>query len=104
MNIHLSDKVKFGAVSFAVAFAAVMAVFLWKPHIVRSRNRYLRAFFVFAIAFIPGVLAASICAKTITTVFEKAFSSEPVKITMEVSGENEEKEEEKEDDERGEAV
>lgn len=91
MHIHLSGKVKFAIVTFMIAFIVVMSLFIWKPHIVKSKNRYLRAFFVFAIAFIPGVLAASVCAKTITTVWDKFFTSEVEEIVMEEE-ETEEKE------------
>lgn len=93
MHIHLSGKVKFAIVTFIIAFIVVMSLFIWKPHIVKSKNRYLRAFFVFAIAFIPGVMAASICAATITTVWNKYFPSETEEIVME-----EEETEEEEND------
>ncbi|MBQ9893784.1 MAG: hypothetical protein IJM38_00155 [Ruminococcus sp.] len=93
MHIHLSDKVKFVIVTFVIAFIVVMSLFIWKPHIVKSKNKYLRTFFVFAIAFIPGVLAASVCAKTITTVWDKFFTSEVEEIVIEE--ETEEKENDK---------
>lgn len=93
MHFHLSDKVKFVIVTFVIAFIVVMSLFIWKPHIVKSKNKYLRTFFVFAIAFIPGVLAASVCAKTITTVWDKFFTSEVEEIVIEE--ETEEKENDK---------
>ena len=93
MHIHLSDKVKFVIVTFVIAFIVVMSLFIWKPHIVKSKNKYLRTFFVFAIAFIPGVLAESVCAKTITTVWDKFFTSEVEEIVIEE--ETEEKENDK---------
>jgi hypothetical protein len=83
MRIHLNDKVKFIIISFVIAFIAVMSLFIWKPDIVRSKNKYVRAFFAFAIVFIPGVMGASICAVTITTVWNKLFASRTEKIIME---------------------
>ena len=38
---------------------------------------------MFAIAFVPGVLAASICAKTIVTVYE-SFIAPPSEIVEEI--------------------
>ena len=99
MHIHFDSKLRFALLSFAAAFAAVMFLFIKKPHIVRSRNKYIRTFFVFAIAFIPGVLAASIRAKTITTVFD-GTSSEGSVVAEAQEREVEEEEKEEEDEYR----
>ncbi len=100
MHIHFNHKLRFALLSFVIAFAAVMFLFVYKPHIVRSKNKYIRTFFIFAIAFVPGVLAASICAKTVTTVFERFFNSDPPAITMEDMEEAEEEEKEEEDEQK----
>ena len=96
MHFHFNNRLRFVLLSFVIAFAAVMFLFIRKPHIIRSKNRYIRTFFIFAIAFVPGVLAASICAKTVTTVFERFFNSDPLAITMEDMEEAEEEEKEEE--------
>ena len=91
MHFHISEKVWYALACFAAAFVLVMTLFIKRPDIVKSKNRYVRAVMVFALAFVPGVLAASICAKTLVMVYEN-FIADPTGIVEEV----EEKEEEKE--------
>ena len=62
MKHETVKKLLIAAVGFAVAFVLVMALFFKKPHILRTRNRIIRAVMVFSVAFVPGVMAASICA------------------------------------------
>ena len=92
MHFHISEKVWYTLACFAVAFIGVMTLFLKRPDIVKSKNKYIRAVMVFALAFVPGVLAASLCAKTIVTVYER-FIAEPPQIVEEA--------EEDDDDEIG---
>lgn len=96
MDIEINGRLVRLAVCFAAAFAAVMFLFIRKPHIVKSRNRYIRAAMAFALAFVPGVLAASLCAKTITTLYDSIAGNEPG-ITSEAE-EREETEEERENE------
>lgn len=91
MHFHISEKVWYTLACFAVAFIGVMTLFLKRPDIVKSKNKYIRAVMVFALAFVPGVLAASICAKTIVTVYDN-FISEPTQIVEEAEEEEEETE------------
>lgn len=91
MNIHISKKFVTTLIMFAAAFILVMLLFIKKPHIVKSKNKYIRAIMVFSLAFVPGVLAASVCAKTIVTLYERVFAS-PAQIVCEA----EEKEENEE--------
>jgi hypothetical protein len=83
MHFHISDKVWYALGCFAAAFIVVMTLFIKRPDIVKSKNKYVRAVMVFAIAFVPGVLAASICAKTIVTVYE-SFIIPPSEIVEEI--------------------
>ena len=91
MHFHISEKVWYTLACFAVAFIGVMTLFLKRPDIVKSKNKYIRAVMVFALAFIPGVLAASICAKTIVTVYDNLIS-EPPQIVEEAEEQEEETE------------
>ena len=90
MKIHMSNKLLVTLISFAIAFILVMFLFIKKPHIVKSKNKYIRAVMVFAIAFVPGVMAASICAKTITTVWDRFFDTNNVEVICEDDDEDEE--------------
>ena len=83
MHFHISEKVWYALACFAVAFVLVMTLFIKRPDIVKSKNRYVRAVMVFALAFVPGVLAASICAKTLVMVYEN-FIADPTGIVEEV--------------------
>ena len=89
MHFHISDKVWYTLACFAAAFIGIMTLFLKRPDIVKSRNKLVRGAMVFAMAFIPGVLAASICAKTIVTVDENIVS-EPTRIVEEAEEEDDE--------------
>lgn len=73
MPFHLSAKVRFMLISFVIAFIIVMGLFIVRPDIVHSKNKYVRGFFAFALVFIPGVFAASVCAATITVAYKKLF-------------------------------
>lgn len=96
MNIrfHLSSKVKFLIISFIIAFVVLMLLFIWKPDVMRSKKRWIRAVFVFSIAFVPGVMAAMICAKTITVVWDKVFARNSTEIVSDIE-ENDEEEKKK---------
>ncbi|MBQ8960470.1 MAG: hypothetical protein IJ071_04540 [Ruminococcus sp.] len=71
MKHETARKLIVTAVGFAAAFVLVMALFFKKPHILRTRNRLLRAFMVFSVAFVPGVMAASVCAAGLIRLSEK---------------------------------
>ncbi|HBB72688.1 MAG TPA: hypothetical protein DCZ71_08825 [Ruminococcus sp.] len=73
-----------------------MFLFIKKPHIVKSRNKTVRAVMVFALAFVPGVLAASVCAGTITAAYNRFFNSDDV-----ISAEELEEPAEEDEDEEG---
>ena len=88
MHFHISEKVWYTLACFAVAFVGVMTLFIKRPDIVKSKNKLVRGTMVFALAFIPGVLAASICAKTIVTVYDNLIS-EPAHIVEEAEEEEE---------------
>ena len=98
MHFHISEKVIFMLVSFAAAFVLVMILFLKFPDIVKSKNKIIRAVMVFAIAFVPGVMAASICARTIVAVYEK-FTEEPPQM-ISITEDFEEAEEDDEEDDK----
>ena len=89
MHFHISEKVWYTLACFTAAFVLVMTLFIKRPDIVKSKNKIVRAVMVFALAFVPGVLAASICAKTIVTVYEKV-SAEPSQIVEEAYEEEDE--------------
>ena len=93
MHFHISEKVWYTLACFSVAFIGVMALFIKRPDIVKSKNKFVRGAMVFALAFVPGVLAASICAKTIVTIYDN-FIPEPTQIVeedMEEESDNKEK-------------
>lgn len=92
MHFHISEKVWYTLACFAAAFVIIMALFLKRPDIVKSKNKYVRVIMVFALAFVPGVLAASICARTIVTVYDN-FISDPSGIVEEAEEEDDEIEE-----------
>ena len=73
MSFLWSRKVRFMLISFAIAFVVVMGLFIIRPDIVKSKNKFVRGFFAFALVFIPGVFAASVCAATITLTYKKLF-------------------------------
>ena len=91
MHFHISEKVWYALACFAAAFVLVMTLFIKRPDIVKSKNKIVRAVMVFALAFVPGVLAASICAKTIVMVYEN-FIAEPTGIVEEVEEKDEDEE------------
>ncbi len=95
MHFHISEKVRFMLISFAVAFVLVMILFIKFPNIVKSKNKIIRAVMVFAIAFVPGVMAASICAKTIVTVYDSFLADAPQSV-VETEEESEEIDDEEE--------
>lgn len=97
--IHISPKLKITAACFAASFLLVMYLFIRKPHIVKSRNRAVRAVMAFALAFVPGVLAASICAGTITAAYDRFFRPDDQITTEELEETEEDEEEEEKNDE-----
>ncbi|MBO4877353.1 MAG: hypothetical protein J5501_05030 [Ruminococcus sp.] len=95
--IHISQKLKITAACFAVSFLLVMYLFIKKPHIVKSKNRAVRAVMAFALAFIPGVLAASVFATTLTAAYDRFFRPDEQTISDEFEDEEEEEDEDEEE-------
>lgn len=97
--IHISPKLKITAACFAVSFLLVMYLFIKKPHIVKSKNRKVRAVMAFALAFVPGVLAASVFATTLTAAYDRFFRPDDQITTEELEETEEDEEEEEKNDE-----
>ena len=93
MYFHVSNKFIVTAVMFVIAFIVVTFIFVKKPHIAKSRNRAVRAAVIFCIAFVPGVLAATICAKTITEVCSRIWGEPQNEIVMSAEDDDDEEEE-----------
>ncbi len=93
MHIHLSRKLIITLAMFVVSFILIMMLFIKRPDIVRSKNKKVRAVMVFAIAFVPGVMAASVCAALITGLWNNAVTAEETSIV--------EQEEEADEEESG---
>lgn len=55
-------KLLITAAGFIVAFVLMIVLFFKKPDILKTCGPAVRSILVFAIAFVPGVMAASICA------------------------------------------
>lgn len=55
-------KLLITAAGFVVAFVLMIILFIKKPDILRTSNHFVRSIMLFAVAFVPGVMAASICA------------------------------------------
>ena len=72
---------------FTLCVTCKMLKYMQESDIVKSKNKIVRAVMVFSLAFVPGVLAASICAKTLVTVYE-SFTSEPKEIVEEIDEED----------------
>lgn len=68
MHFNVSNKLILTAVMFVIAFIVVTFIFIKRPDIAKSKNRTVRAAVIFCIAFVPGVLAATVCAKTLTEI------------------------------------
>lgn len=91
MEFHVSNKLIVTAVMFAVAFVLVTFIFFRKPHIARSKNRLVRAAVIFCIAFVPGVLVATVCAKALTEICTHVFGDVAQTVAEEmVDDDNEE--------------
>jgi hypothetical protein len=92
MEFHVSNKLIVTAVMFAVAFVLVTFIFFRKPHIARSKNRLVRAAAIFCIAFVPGVLAATVCAKALTEICTHVFSDVAQTVAEEIVDDDNEEE------------
>lgn len=80
MHIHLSRRLIITLAMFVLSFILIMILFIKRPDIVKSRNRIVRAVMVFSIAFVPGVMAASICAALITGLWNNAAVPEETAV------------------------
>lgn len=83
MHFHISKRMIYAVISFVIAFIAVMFLFIKRPDIVKSKNKLVRTVMVFALAFIPGVLTASICAKTVVSLYDSFFADNAAEIVCE---------------------
>ena len=92
MHFHISNKLIVTAVMFVVSFIAVTFIFVKKPHLAKSRNKAVKAAAIFCIAFVPGVLAATVCAKTITEVCSRVWGEPQNEIVMSEEEDDEEEE------------
>ena len=92
MGFHVSNKLIVTAVMFAVAFVLVTFIFFRKPHIARSKNRLVRAEAIFCIACVPGVLAATVCAKALTEICTHVFGDVAQTVAEEIVDDDNEEE------------
>ena len=92
MGFHVSNKLIVTAVMFAVAFVLVTFIFFRKPHIARSKNRLVRVAAIFCIAFVPGVLAATVCAKALTEICTHVFGDVAQTVAEEIVDDDNEEE------------
>ena len=93
MEFHVSNKLIVTAVIFVVAFILVTFIFFRKPHIARSRNRFVRLTALFCIAFVPGVLAATVCAKAMTEIYTHVFGDSGQTVAEELAEDDDDEEE-----------
>ena len=96
MHFNVSNKLILTAVMFVIAFMVVTFIFIKRPDIAKSKNRTVRAAVIFCIAFVPGVLAATVCAKTLTEICSH-IRGETESIVL--SGDIDDDEEEEDDEE-----
>lgn len=96
MHFHISNKIAATAVIFVFTFVIVTLIFFRKPNLVRSKNRFVRLTAIFCIAFVPGVLAATVCAKALTEIYSYVFDIEAPMISEELDEEDDEDEDEEE--------
>lgn len=90
MEFHISRRLAVTLAMFGVSFILVMLLFIKKPDIVKSKNKIVRGIMVFAVAFVPGVMAASICAALITGLWNNYIVSNETEIVEEAEEEAEE--------------
>ena len=92
MEFHVSNKLIVTAVIFVVVFILVTFIFFRKPHIARSKNRFVRLTALFCIAFVPGVLAATVCAKALTEICTHVFGDVAQTVAEEIVDDDNEEE------------
>ena len=92
MHFQVSSKLIVTAAMFVSAFVAVTFVFVKKPHLVKSKNRIVRTAVIFCVAFVPGVLAATVCAKAVTEIYAHVFDGD-ITVSEELPEEDDEEEE-----------
>lgn len=66
---------------FSTSFMLIMFLFLKKPDILESKNKVVRTVMLFCVAFVPGVMSASICAKILTTFFNHIRKNGKLAVT-----------------------
>ena len=66
---------------FSVSFTLIMLLFLKKPDILESKNKFIRTVMLFCVAFVPGVMSASICAKILTAFLSHIRKNGKIAVT-----------------------
>ncbi|MBR4361639.1 MAG: hypothetical protein IKP42_02715 [Ruminococcus sp.] len=93
----MSNKLILTAVMFVIAFMVVTFIFIKRPDIAKSKNRTVRAAVIFCIAFVPGVLAATVCAKTLTEICSHIRGeTESIVLSEDIDDDEEEEDDEEE--------
>ena len=97
MHFNVSNKLILTAVMFVIAFIVVTFIFIKRPDIAKSKNRTVRAAVIFCIAFVPGVLAATVCAKTLTEICSHIRGeAESIVLSEDIDDDEEEEDDEEE--------
>ena len=97
MHFNVSNKLILTAVMFVIAFIVVTFIFIKRPDIAKSKNRTVRAAVIFCIAFVPGVLAATVCAKTLTEICSHLRGeTESIVLSEDIDDDEEEEDDEEE--------
>lgn len=97
MHFNVSNKLILTAVMFVIAFMVVTFIFIKRPDIAKSKNRTVRAAVIFCIAFVPGVLAATVCAKTLTEICSHIRGeTESIVLSEDIDDDEEEEDDEEE--------
>lgn len=97
MHFNVSNKLILTAVMFVIAFIVVTFIFIKRPDIAKSKNRTVRAAVIFCIAFVPGVLAATVCAKTLTEICSHIRGeTERIVLSEDIDDDEEEEDDEEE--------
>ena len=97
MHFNVSNKLILTAVMFVIAFMVVTFIFIKRPDIAKSKNRTVRSAVIFCIAFVPGVLAATVCAKTLTEICSHIRGeTESIVLSEDIDDDEEEEDDEEE--------
>ena len=98
MHFHVSSKLIVSTALFIAAFVIVTLIFVKRPDIVKSRNRAVKAIVIFCIAFVPGVLTATVCAKALTDIYSHIWGEPAGSVLAEDLDDDDEEEDDDDDD------